>query len=342
MTQTKNIMPKHYQQLQSFERGQIESLTRLGFGVRQIASGLHRSPSTISRELKRGLTTQIDSQKHRSYQGYFAERGAAYYREQRAKCHPKGLLQRAAVFFKSLPKALKAKPRVFSVDTYVHYFKAHYPGFPCPSTATVYRYIEAGKLPELHNYDLPMKLRRRAKRPNHRHARLNKKRLGQSIEDRPAVVRKRQELGHWEGDLVKAKRVESEPALMTLTERVSRMEIIVKLPDYRAETCRQALQDTIDDYGAENFRTITFDNGSEFASLNQVQGTGIYFAHPYSPWERGTNENVNGQLRELFPKGHSFKNLSLVDLQLVQDTLNHRPRRCLSYSCPADVMPQLV
>lgn len=125
-------------------------------------------------------------------------------------------------------------------------------------------------------------------------------------------------------------------------ERVSRMEIIVKLPDYRAETCRQALQDTIDDYGAENFRTITFDNGSEFASLNQVQGTEIYFAHPYYPWERGTNENVNGQLREFFPKGHSFKNLSLVDLQLVQDTLNHRPRRCLSYSCPADVMPQLV
>ena len=121
MTQTKNIMPKHYQQLQSFERGQIESLTRLGFGVRQIASRLHRSPSTISRELKRGLTTQIDSQKHRSYQGYFAERGAAYYRE-----------QRAAVFFKSLPKALKAKPRVFSVDTYVHYFKAHYPGFSLP------------------------------------------------------------------------------------------------------------------------------------------------------------------------------------------------------------------
>lgn len=342
MTQTKNIMPKHYQQLQSFERGQIESLTRLGFCVRQIASRLHRSPSTISRELKRGLTTQIDSQKHRSYQGYFAERGAAYYREQRAKCHPKGLLQRAAVFFKSLPKALKAKPRVFSVDTYVHYFKAHYPGFPCPSTATVYRYIEAGKLPELHNYDLPMKLRRRVKRPNHQHARLNEKRLGQSIEDRPAVVRKRQELGHWEGDLVKAKRVESEPALMTLTERVSRMEIIVKLPDYRTETCRQALQDTIDDYGAENFRTITFDNGSEFASLNQVQGTEIYFAHPYSPWERGTNENVNGQLREFFPKGHSFKNLSLVDLQLVQDTLNHRSRRCLSYSCPADVMPQLV
>ncbi|WP_121978999.1 IS30 family transposase, partial [Lentilactobacillus raoultii] len=315
---------------------------RLGFGVRQIASQLHRSPSTISRELKRGLTTQIDSQKHCSYEGYFAERGAANYREQRAKCHPRGLLQRAAVFFKSLPKALKAKPRVFSVDTYVHYFKAHYPGFPCPSTATVYRYIEAGKLSELHNYDLPMKLRRRVKRPSHRHARLNKKRLGQSIEDRPAVVQKRQELGHWEGDLVKAKRVESEPALMTLTERVSRMEIIVKLPDYRAETCRQALQDTIDDYGAENFRTITFDNGSEFASLNQVKGTEIYFAHPYSPWERGTNENVNGQLREFFPKGHSFKNLSLVDLQLVQDTLNHRPRRCLSYSCPADVMPQLV
>ncbi len=75
MTQTKNIMPKHYQQLQSFERGQIESLTRLGFGVRQIASRLHRSPSTISRELKRGLTTQIDSQKHRSYQATLPSAG---------------------------------------------------------------------------------------------------------------------------------------------------------------------------------------------------------------------------------------------------------------------------
>lgn len=128
MTQTKNIMPKHYQQLQSFERSQIECLTRLGFGVRQIASRLHRSPSTISRELKRGLTTQIDSQKHRSYQGYFAERGAAYYREQRAKCHPKGLLQRAAVFFKSLPKALKAKPRVFSGPL----FQSSLPGLSLP------------------------------------------------------------------------------------------------------------------------------------------------------------------------------------------------------------------
>lgn len=156
------------------------------------------------------------------------------------------------------------------------------------------------------------------------------------------MVQARQELGHWEGDLVKGKRVESEPALMTLTERVSRLEIIVKLPNYHADTCLKALQNTLYDYGTEHFKTITFDNGAEFSSLSQVKGTDIYFAHPYSPWERGTNENTNGLLREFFPKGRSLASASLIDIQLAQDTLNNRLRRSLNHRCPADLMPELA
>lgn len=76
--------------------------------------------------------------------------------------------------------------------------------------------------------------------------------------------------------------------------------------------------------------------------LNNVSGTDIYFAHPYSPWEHGTNENTNGLLREFFQKGKSFKNSSLVDIQEVQYTLNHRPRKCLGYKCPADIVPKLA
>lgn len=164
-----------------------------------------------------------------------------------------------------------------SVDTFIHQFKTNYPGVVCPSTPTVYRYIDDQRL-AIRNSDLPAKLRRRVKRPGTKHHRINKKNLGHSIEERPTVVQARQEFGHWESDLVKGKRVESEPALMTLTERVSRLEIIVKLPNYHADTCLKALQNTLYDYGTEYFKTITFDNGAEFSSLSQVAGTDIYFA----------------------------------------------------------------
>ena len=341
MTQNQNNMPRHYQQLQADEHGEIEALSRQDKTAHTIAKILHRSTSTITRELARGTTTQIDSQRHRHCHAYFAETGEAVYRKHRANCHPKGLLKKAIVFFKSLTRALKANPRIYNVDTYIDHFKKTYPGFPCPSVPTVYRYIDQGCL-TLRNHDLPKKLRRRIKRPGRLHTRLNKKVLDRSIEDRPAVVQQRQHFGNWEGDLVKAKRDENEPALMTLTERVSRLEILVKLPNYHARTCRQALEKTLADYGPQYFKTITFDNGSEFADLSQVKETEIYFAHPYSPWERGTNENLNGQLREFFPKGKSLGPVNVIEPQVAQDTLNHRPRKLLDYHCPAELLPGLA
>ena len=135
---------------------------------------------------------------------------------------------------------------------------------------------------------------------------------------------------------MKGKRVASEPAIMTLTERVSRYEIIIKIEDYHAETCRQALQDVIDDYGPEHFKTVTFDNGSEFANLSQVTGTMIYFANPYSLWERGTNENQNQLIREFIPKGRSMRSLTIIG---IQDALNQRPRRILGYQSAQGILP---
>lgn len=244
---------------------------------------------------------------------------------------------KAPKFFDLPVKELKRQPRVHSVDSFVHWFKRHYPDLPCPSTPTVYRYIDAGVL-KLTNSDLPMKLRRRVKRPGKRHQRMNKHVLGASIESRPQAVEDRQEIGHWEGDLVKGKRVASEPAIMTLTE-VSRYEIIVKVTNYHASTCRQALQDVIDDYGPKYFKTVTFDNGSEFSELSQVSGTDVYFAHPYSPWERGTNENQNQLIREFIPKGQSMHGLTLVGLQAIQNALNQRPRKILGYRSAYEILP---
>ncbi|RWZ68949.1 IS30 family transposase, partial [Lactiplantibacillus plantarum] len=115
--------------------------------------------------------------------------------------------------------------------------------------------------------------------------------------------------------------------LITLTEQVTRLQIIFKIPNHHADTYRQELQTILADYGTQNFKAITFDNGSEFAKLSTIKGPEIYFAHPYSPWERGTNENHNELIREFIPKGHSLHDYDITMIQAVQAALNDRPRR---------------
>lgn len=337
MTQNQNTTSRTYQQLQPCERGEIMALHNENWPASQIAKKLHRDRSTITRELKRGATRQIGAN-HKPYHPYYAETAQILYADRRAACHAVSWTDKAPEFFDYLTSELHKKPREQSVDTCVHKYKMAWPDRPCPSTPTVYRYIDAGLL-DVTNSDLPMKFRRHVKSGRKAHQRKNKRPLGKSIEDRPAAANNRTEIGHWEGDLVKGKRVASEPALLTLTERVSRYEIILKIANYHADTCRQAVQDAIDDYGPEHFKTLTFDNGSEFADLSKVQGTTVYFAHPYSPWERGTNENQNQLIREFIPKGKSMKSLTLPVIQAIQDALNQRPRKILGYKSAMDILP---
>ncbi|WP_137627133.1 IS30 family transposase [Lactiplantibacillus pingfangensis] len=329
MTQLNITTTHNYQQLSEAERGAIQAFHEDHDSIRAIAERLHRSPSTISRELKRGTVRQLNSD-YLPYYQYFAEAGQANYLKHRENCHANGLLNRCWLFFSMLCKALKKHIRWDSIDSFVHRFRRDHPDKPCPSTPTVYRYIDMGLL-DLNNSDLPMKLRRRVKGSHKPHIRMNKKNLGTSIDDRPNYIDDRLLLGDWEGDLVKGKRVASEPAIMTLTERLSRFEIIVKIPDYHAETCRDALQAIINQYGRDKFHSITFDNGSEFSLLNQVHGTQVYFAHPYSPWERGSNENQNGLIREFMPKGKSMKIFTESYITEVQAALNNRLRKSLGY-----------
>lgn len=339
MTQSQITIPRHYRQLTLEERGQIQALKQAGFTVTQIAEQIHRDKSTVSRELKRGTTEQIcGAGKH--YRRYFAETGAAVYEKHRAACRPRTRLDQCPDFYAELAVVLQARPRIHSVDSFVHTYKQTHPERPCPSTPTVYRDINKG-LFEVRNGDLPMKPRRRVKHDTGKHVRTNKRIYGQSIEERPTEVENRQVVGHWEGDLVKGTRVEDEPALMTMTERVTRFEIIIKLPNYHADTCLRGLQSILNDYGADNFKTVTFDNGSEFAKLSEVTGTDVYYAHPYSPWERGTNEHANGLIREFIPKGYSLHDYDITDIQGFQDALNQRPRRSLDYQCAATLLPNL-
>lgn len=338
MTHSNTITTRHYQQLSAEERGQIQALHEDGYSIRRIANRLERNPSTISRELKRGTVRQLNSN-YLPYFKYYADTAQVVYAKHRAHCHSKGLLKPCWLFFKMLCTELKKHFRVDSVDSFVHRFQREHPDKPCPSTPTVYRYIDMGRLP-LRNADLPLKLRRRVKSWRKAHHRMNKKVLGTSIDERPAVIQERTTIGDWEGDLVKGKRTVSEPAVMTLTDRLSRYEIITKIPNYHANTCRDALQKIIDAYGPEKFHSVTFDNGSEFALMDQVKDTQIYFAHPSAPWERGSNENQNGLIREFMPKGKSMHAFDDSYVANVQDALNHRLRKSLGYLSASEAFQQ--
>lgn len=161
-----------------------------------------------------------------------------------------------------------------------------------PSTKTIYRYIKEGLLASK-PIDLPkmVRIRKRSKKVT----KTNKKTLGKAIEECPEYINDRSEFGHWEIDLVLGKKTKGEATILTLVERQTRYALGVKLKDKRSQTINRAVRHLISQYP---IASITADNGSGFSLLSNVEAVDVYFAHPYSSHERGTNENFNGLLRE--------------------------------------------
>jgi IS30 family transposase len=147
-----------------------------------------------------------------------------------------------------------------------------------------------------------------------------------SIDERPAIVESRNRIGDWEGDTIMGKNRKS--ALLTLVERKTLYTVIVRLDGKNAEQLAEAAIKTMSAYRAQ-MKTITLDNGLEFArheTIAESLGVDIYFAHPYASWERGINENTNGLIRQYFPKGTDFNQVSGEEIRFVMERLNNRPR----------------
>jgi len=164
-----------------------------------------------------------------------------------------------------------------------------------------------------------------------------------SIEERPVEVADRTIPGHWEGDLIIGKHKQS--AVGTLVERTTRYTIIVPLKAKDAESVRKAYAKELGRLPKEIAKTLTYDQGKEMSGHKQFTidtGIQVYFAHPGSPWERGTNENTNGLIRQYFPKGTDFSTVSVRQLTRVQPELNGRSRAVLNYKKPDEVINQLV
>ena len=159
------------------------------------------------------------------------------------------------------------------------------------------------------------------------------------VAGRPKIVAQRRRFGDWEGDTVVGR--QRQGGMVTLVERKSRYTLVCKVRDLKARTVRYAIKQKLQPLPQPWRKTITFDNGKEFAEhgrLRKQLDLAIYFAKPYAAWQRGTNENTNGLLRQLYPKGTDFLSVRPSALQETQNILNNRPRKCLGYRTPAEVL----
>jgi IS30 family transposase len=158
------------------------------------------------------------------------------------------------------------------------------------------------------------------------------------IDRRPKVVAARQRIGDWESDTVEGGK--GKGLLATHVERKSRYTVAVKVSDKSAPTVTRATVKGLRRIPVQKRKTMTLDNGKEFSGFAQIErrlDIRTYFAHPYHSWERGTNENTNGLLRQFFPKGTDFTQVTDSEVDRVERLLNNRPRKCLGYRTPAEV-----
>ena len=190
------------------------------------------------------------------------------------------------------------------------------------------------------NYDLPEKLKRNTK--IHR-IRKNKRKLDRSIEERPQEINDRKEFGHWECDLVLGHKTRDDQVLLTLSERMSREFLILRISDKTAASVMhtfRTLQKQYSKHWNDILKTITTDNGSEFAdlaNLEQVSKTLVYYAHPYTSCDKGTVERHNGLIRRFIPKGDYINNYSLQDIINIETWCNSLSRKILAYHTPDEI-----
>lgn len=323
----------HYKHLSIEERESLYLGINQGKSIRAIARELGRSPSTLSRELKRGKSG------HRKYRPSVAQ---YRYERRKSNCGRKPILSDA----ENLRLVQRLLCEEWSPEEIEHRLKQEQNPLQI-SYATIYRALSSGLMDgkplryvrKSDRYLFHLRRKGKKRKKNGSVNKQGKYAIKYSISERPEAAELRSELGHWEGDTVVGRK--GGARFVTMVDRKSRFLLAVKTANGTAEAVRDGMLRMFSQLPPEKLRSITPDRGHEFAKHAEVSAAAhdvpFYFADPNSPWQRGTNENTNGLLRQYFPKETSFDTVPDCQLEAVVAKLNLRPRKCLAWRSPFEV-----
>ena len=332
-----NIKKKNYKHFTYSEKTQIERWFNKEKKTKiEIAKLLDKDVTTVRREIKRGLTT-IRDYLWRDIEVYSADISQQRYEYNKTAKGPKLKLDQDKKLVEHIESQIvneKKSPEVIVFELEKNGFNRNI----CARTirnavklGIIFENISPNKIIYTKEYNNKNKEKRVSSQTP----------ADMSIEQRPKEVNERKEIGHWEGDLVVGQK-KTKAVLLTLTERVSRFEIIIKLPNKETKTIAKAFDKLERKYEKEFytiFRSITFDNGVEFQGYKGIEKSClrkkkriiIYYAHPYCSGERGTNENNNRLIRRWIPKGTDMTNISNKLIKEIEDWMNNYPRAMFEY-----------
>lgn len=328
------------------ERYQFEILLKENYTPKEIAERLDKSLATIYNEKKRGMVTLRNSDYKLEYTEraeYCADVAQRKYDENKTN---KGVDLKISNDYELLNYIEdKIKNENYSPYAVIGYIKSHKLEFKTSICfKTLYNYIDSGVFLNVTNKDLPMKCNQKQV---HKHSRKSKVSLNninaRTIDSRAIEVLDRESYGHWEMDTVVGCRGGGKACLLVLSERMTRQERIIKIADKTQKSVVEALNEIENKIGYKEFlrtfKTITVDNGVEFLDCRgteksidgKQERTVVYYCHPYSAWERGTNENINKMIRRFIPKGSDIEVFTEKAIQRIEDWINNYPRKIFNF-----------
>lgn len=343
-------MGKLFKHLSQNDRIKMETMLNSGHKVVEVAEYLHVHRSTIYREIKRGEYTHRNSDytEETRYSSDLGQKNHDWNAQGKGRNIKIGNDRPLAEYIEGKIIEDKYSPEAAlaaAAESGIEFTTSI-------SVRTLYRYIDKGIFLKLTNKDLPVKGKR--KKHNKRVKVQKRASAGESIENRPDEVKDRKIFGHWEMDTVKGKQGVTKSCMLVLTERKTRDEIIVKLPDQKAASVVEAIDRLERKWGdmfTKVFRSITVDNGVEFSDYEGLERsvlhegekrTFAFYCHPYSSWERGSNENNNRLIRRHIPKGEDFDEKQDRDIEYIENWINNYPRGIFGFKTSAQLFEEEI
>lgn len=312
----------HYHHLTIEQRENLLVCVNQGKKYAEIAAKIHCSESTVSREIRRNSASR---------QEYSAIKAQRAYEKRRKNSVRKPIL--------ADPKAVQTVSNLlemaWSPEQISNRLKYEHNQLKI-STSTIYRALDKGLLDE--KLRKMLRIKGRVRHGGRKKSKCGHLDIEYSIHDRPKSADKRKTIGHWESDTVRGSKWTG--CIATHVERKSQYSVLCKIPNRTAEVFTQATIQAFQKIPKGKCKSFCVDHGKEFSDYRKIQielNCKVYFADPHAPWQRGTNENFNGLLRQFFPKRTSFAEVTQKDVEAVMELLNRRPRKSLRWKTPEEV-----